>query len=420
VPTLQDGLNAKQPPLTSVRKLLERVAYDEPRVSLKKAVRYAINATEERKWSQTITTPPGTALGGIAEITIRGDGMYAFRVQMENTGLPDYAFSVVVHLQAATAPPMALTGQKSSVVEGHFSSGPSFFNETENLTSRNLKLNWETFRDSSAFHATKEWKLDGLLGDLQWLGEVFLGYLAVNAIAGGPIAALVIIGNELVRDQPASTGPTAAVGIIAAAGVLWLCGPTMLIPAIGIGLGVGSYSFEKRNLNADEITVAQAVFGTTLDNHFDRIYVTDLHHFPPGDNPNRAMTACMPNGDILICVGNNFTKPYTAWNNVSTLVHELVHAWQAIHVPQSIDRIWEAIANEFITPDEERYDYSLGDRWDSMNVEAQASAVGNWYENNISFPRPSDPLGLRGLTSETAYADPDFNYVANNIRTALD
>ncbi|MGE3628258.1 MAG: hypothetical protein AB7G34_18020, partial [Hyphomicrobiales bacterium] len=358
MPTLQDGLNAKQPPLKSAKKLFERVNFDDPKLSLKDAIQYAIHAAEERSYSQTIVTPPGTPLGGIAELTIRGDGTYSFRVQMENTGIPDYVFSVVVHLQAGT---LALTGQKSGRVEGDFSSGPSYFNETEHLSSRALKRFWPMFRDGASFRATKEYKMKGILGDLQWLGEVFLGYLALNVVAGGPVAGLIIIGNELVRDPPVSTSPSGFVGILAAGGILWLLGPTMLIPAIAAGAAIGYYAFEQRNLNQDEMTVARAVFGTTLDRHFDRIFITDLHHFPPGDDPNRAMTTCFPNGSILICVGDNFTRPYTRWQNVSTLVHELVHAWQAIHVPQSIERIWESIENEFITPDADRYNYSLGD-----------------------------------------------------------
>jgi len=43
---------------------------------MKRAIFYAVQAPETRTYRQTITTPDPHALGGWAELTIKGDGTY--------------------------------------------------------------------------------------------------------------------------------------------------------------------------------------------------------------------------------------------------------------------------------------------------------------------------------------------------------
>ena len=422
--SLRQGMEASQPILRSTSKLAARVGEQGPPfISMKRAIFYAVQAPETRTYRQTITTPDPHALGGWAELTIKGDGTYTYTLDMEDTSdFVDYVFSTMMFLRSRS---FWFTLGKRGQVSAKFSSGIRHYHEPERGYNYELRESWPLIRDSATFEVHKEYKPSGVIGDLTSLGEAFLGFLAVSAVAGPQVGAIAFLGAELTTDSPINVSPGTFAGVAVAGSTVLLFGPGMLVWGIAAGAVVGTQGFNYRHLLDSELPLVRAVFGNSLDAHLDRIYLTDLYN-PDLSNPNRGETLAMPGGVIFINLGNRFSNPVANSATQKVLIHELVHAWQALYGMFEPKKMWNFVVNRTIEGDdaytyknEDKFGPAAADPWSRMNIEAQASAVGDWFSYYQAFPSSGDPYGLSGLSSTLALRDFRYGYVADHIRMAI-
>jgi hypothetical protein len=415
-------MEASQPILRSTAKLAARVGESGPPfISMKRAIFYAIQAPEFRTYRQTITTPSGTALGGWAELTIKGDGTYSYTLHMEDTGLADYAFSTVMFLRS---PRFWFTLGKLGKVSGKFSSGARVYHETERGYDYEIREGWPGIRDSATYEVHKEYESTGVLGDVISLGEAFVGFLAVSAVAGPQVGAIAFLGAELTTDSPIGVSPGTFAGVAIAGGTILLFGPGMLVWAVAAGAVVGTQGFNYRHLLDSELPLVRAVFGNSLDAYLDRIYLTDLHN-PDLSDPDRGETLALPGDVIFVNLGDRFTNPVADSEKQKVLIHELVHAWQALYGMFEPKKMWNFVVNPvegddaYTYKNEDLFGPAAADPWSRMNIEAQASAVADWFSHYQWFPSPDDPYGVRGLSDQLALRDFRYGYVADHIRMAV-
>jgi hypothetical protein len=165
----------------------------------------------------------------------------------------------------------------------------------------------------------------------------------------------------------------------------------------------------KRPINEDEVTLARRVFADQLP--YDKIYIANF--FLPG---NERVAVTVASGTELIPI--KALTEYTIYfgpevfrdgahahsaRTRNTFIHELTHVWQGHHSTFS----WSYMVNSMFSQgralivhrDRDRaYDFEAGCRWDSYNVEQQASMVEKWFEEGM---RPEHEL---------------YTYIAENIR----
>ena len=165
----------------------------------------------------------------------------------------------------------------------------------------------------------------------------------------------------------------------------------------------------KRPINEDEVALARRVFADQLP--YDKIYIANF--FLPG---NEDVAVTVASGAELIPI--KALTEYTIYfgpdvfrdgahalseRTRKTFIHELTHVWQGHHSTFS----WSYMVNSMLSQgralivhrDRDRaYDFEAGCRWDSYNVEQQASMVEKWFEEGM---RPEHEL---------------YTYIAENIR----
>lgn len=164
----------------------------------------------------------------------------------------------------------------------------------------------------------------------------------------------------------------------------------------------------KRPINEDETALARQVFEDQLP--YDKIYIANF--YLPGNEgvavtvasgteiiPIRALTEyTIYFGPVVFRDGAHATR-----GDRKTFIHELTHVWQGYHSTFS----WVYMVNSLLSQgralivhrDRERaYEFKAGGRWESYNVEQQASMVEKWFEEGM---RPEHEL---------------YTYIAENIR----
>lgn len=349
---------------------------------------------DSRTFHQVITTPPGTALGGWAEITIRTDGSYTFRGHMHGSGFDPYALRVSVVVRSA-AGRITVAALKSGRVGGTLSGGSRDYDWEESGTNPLITRNWAELRTGKA-EFSKWYENTGVLGTLEDIAVAVAEFLSVSAVAGPLVAAAIVVGSEL----GALTGvpfahPSLLAGAAVAGGVILLFGPGLVFPALVAG-GVVGAQLHSRPLRQPEKQFAAQVFGDTLPT--DQIRVTNLSR---GDR-----RFCVPHVDdtILLGMGEMEEDPLQA-NRRAVFVHELTHAWQIAHTAFIADVIWEAAVNE-VKGQTAAYTYTLDGRaWSGYGAEQQAKIVEDWYS-----------IYANNLDGEQALQDLRFPYIQNNIR----
>jgi hypothetical protein len=228
-------------------------------------------------------------------------------------------------------------------------------------------------------------------------------------VGGSALACLIFMGGELGTLYGVRiSGPGGLVGVAAAAGAVFLVGPTMIIPAFIGGLLLGDLLVKHRPLSDSETRLARQVFGDTLP--LDRIIVTNLS----GDS-DRPFTVPNIDGDILMNMGpghdtalDQYTyKSYTQKGEV--FIHELTHAWQMAHAPFAHDVFWGAAQAKLAGSS--AYDYGLpGPDWHRLGLEQQASIVNEWFAGTTTHMNPKI---ARTIASDQN--DPYYGYISNNI-----
>lgn len=365
---------------------------------------------QTRTFDQPVVTPPGTALGGNAELILANDGNCRFRGHMKATGLPSYKFRVRAVLRSSNGL-LTVAAQKTGEAKGLLDPGPSQFDWDEPIFSQLVADRWADVQSASMV-ASKSYGMSGILGTLGDLLVDWWEYLAANIVIG-PVAGVIFLGSELgVLTGSQWAGPGGLVGLGVAGGVAFLTGPTMIIPAMIGGTLVGSQFVKRRAMTTAEKDFAALVFGDTLPT--DRIVLTNLIGL--GGAP---FTIPGVDGSILLNMGDaGYDSPmaqplfpangYTVGGQV--FIHELTHAWQIAHWPLTIGYFWEAALDHMDLPNAARYG-PAGPPWSSFGEEEQAKIVDHWFAGVTFYAKRPPPTRLPRDPN-----DPYFTYIANNIR----
>lgn len=345
--------------------------------------------------------PAGTPLGGWCEFVIKGSGDWRYDVYIENLrGLPSYNFSVTSVLTSPSSR-LAFSAQLSGHVGGQIEGGELSFYQVDQGTNRSLRDFWDSLRDAGmTVHLTPE--ESGVVGFLQDVAVGFLAYFVSFVAAGPQVAAFVLLSGELVEHAPVTFKPDVLSGLAVGGAVVLIGGPTYLLYAVAAGAATYN-SFRSEKLNPEARALAESVFRGTLD--YDRIYITNLENMT---DPGRAM--CVPVGmDIWINLGARYFDPIGNLANQTTVVHELVHAWQIIHNTFDPDDMSDFLLNALPFGDDPyAFPPDGSTPWSDLNIEGQAAAVGEWF-------RASQAVG--GVDSVPAQSSPLFHYVRDHIRT---
>jgi hypothetical protein len=185
-------------------------------------------------------------------------------------------------------------------------------------------------------------------------------------------------------------GPGGIAGIFVSGTMLFVGGPTALVPAIIAGVGATeslNALIKTRGLSPEERTIAELVFGDSLP--YDKIILTNLWH-PQG----RAFTIPNAAGESLINLGDHYNDPirdakggsYPEYGQL--LIHELTHSWQIHHESFMPGLICEGISNQIRNElmsgiyDPGRSDD--GRSWSDFNAEQQGTIIDTWYSHGCS------------------------------------
>lgn len=253
-------------------------------------------------------------------------------------------------------------------------------------------------------------ELGGLFGGLVEILKDLAEYLILLPFAGGPVAAVIVLGRDVATelDVPPIL-PNWPVGIVAAGGMLIIGSPLGAFTLIVAGHAADVLrAFEMRPLSTAEANLARAVFGDSLQ--LDRIRITNAG----GDRAK-----CIPtlDGFSLINVGTG-RYPDMMGNKTTrmTLVHELVHCWQALYClsqPWNASRAWDGLVHA-ITDDQMKYVpegelYTAMKPWEDINFETQAALIATWYD---LYTDDRSPLP----NSANAMSHPIHRYLERDIR----
>ncbi len=353
------------------------------------------------------------ALHGEAEFTIRSDGSYTFRGHVRATGFPSFSYRVQASVRSAAG--VVVVVQTSGRVFGTDTPGDRQRDWEENGNSEVLRQFWTGLRVDAQLETNLEKDLAGVTGTVADIAKAAVATY-VAAQFQGIVGAVIVLGAELgSASGEAFINPNLLAGITVGAGILFVFGPSAIIPAVVAGTGTALLAdIRSRPLNDGEIALARTVFGDTLP--IDRIIVTDLYN--PGSNANGfvAREFVMPgiDGSILVNMGKNYdhTLEPDVQRNVrggyespgEVLIHELTHAWQ-IHFSSFVPGLMcKSLTNRNYTYDKGQVKARAA--WSGFGLEEQASIVNDWFGENL---KP-------GLETPQALNDERFFYVAQHIR----
>jgi len=358
-------------------------------------------------FSDPVTTPPGTQLGGDVELELHSDGSYRFHGHMHGSGPDPYNFRVRALVRTPNEITVAL--QHSGHVDGSLSNilvRPHRDNDWDEADSRpEIRLSWDQLKAGATFSVDKEYEDVGLFGKLDDLLVDFAAYVLGAGVVGTPLAFVIVAGKELLDATGGSVGVGGLPGIITAGGIAWAVGPASFVPALVAGVAVGAVTDElvkHRPLHQSERDFANnAVFRGTLP---DRIFITNLIHYDL--DPTRYFTTPNIDGAVLVHLGDRYTDGDLSTTVVmpgyavpgQVLIHELTHAWQINQM---------GIPNVICEAAGGTHTYNpppAGDDWNSFGLEQQAATVDRWFAGSLDTTNAKD--------EKSSY----FPYIRDNIR----
>lgn len=367
---------------------------------------YSLAQLESRHIGINVGAPAGIPVGGNVGVTMYGTGDTSFSGSMTNTGVPSYSFSLHALWRGDTA---IVAFYKSGILAGEIEAGTDTLDWDDRRPNPLIAQQWHHIRDAE-LTVTCDVEIDGIVKSILELGKDLLVYVAASSVVAAPVAALIAFGPELseLLDAPPLKPPFTK-GILVGGGMLALCGPGILIPAVVVGLAVDD--FDMREMYADEIALAKTVFGDVLD--YSRVRICNASHPRPGWRADRAFFTPMPDGYGLISAGPNWQQMMSDNDRKRTLIHELVHYWQATY-ERGVEEMWQSMLNIILNDEDvyslEPFDPANPTPWEDLHTEAQASAVaGWWFECTIAGKALDSPWALRHRY---------YRYVAEHVRFA--
>ncbi len=409
------GATLQPDPMTSLRALAASVGIGGS-VSLTGLLRVIASPVT---FNSTITTPPGTALGGTVDLAMFSDGRFTFKVHLHDSGFDPYTFRVRCAAQAPNGLTVVFqtsghTDGTGSNLLGHVNRD---FDHSEDAHNPMIQAYWLDIRQAS-ITVGKSYEDAGALHTIEDIGKDLLGFLIADVTFGVGLALVIAASAEIADAADANfAGPGGLVGVAVAGGVVWTFGPSAIIAAVVAGIAAGAVTdamIEHRQLSDEEYRFAGVVFGNTLPPQ-DRIYVTNLSH-----GGGRKYT--WPNVDhsVLLNMGDAFDDPmrHVEGSGASyptagqVFIHEMTHAWQfktKSFVPGVLCKA--AFETSSYTP-------SLGTAWKDLGLEQQATTVDQWFGRHAGNWQTLAEV-TSNLQSPAATQDPSFAYIANHIRLGL-
>lgn len=391
-------------PLT-VRRLAQEYWFKPP-LSLR-AIIHNIEAPEELRFGDVITTPAGTSLGGRVEMLLRSDGSYRVEFHMHDSGAPGYDFQIRAIFTTKTV--LVLVAEHNSHVAGTFTSGDRDDDYLQQGTNASIRLHWPDISQGK-LHLVKDYSATGVIGFVQDVAQIVLD---VGATAVGGAIGLVITLGSTAGQFFGHMGFAGTLALIGGVAVFAITGGVVLAVVVGVAVGAMTNAvIEQRPINDDEMHFAQKVFGSALPR--SKIMITNLftigHHkfVAPGIDDKIYVNM----GEAWDCTTTyvNERYPYPG----QTFIHELTHVWQAAHsafqpafvcrgVVQQADKLAGHNVYEYGPP---------GRLWSTFNTEQQASIVDQWF---AGIPNDFAPDRVAPMDEN----DPYFAYIRDNVRAAV-
>jgi hypothetical protein len=366
---------------------------------------------EEEHFSQTITTPSGTALGGKVDLTLRSDGSFKAHFHMHDSGVPDYKFLVRAVFLASNG--MAFALQHSGHVEGTESTkltrGPHRNDEKDiEGTNRLIKDHWSSIK-SGKLAVSKEYAATGLVGFVEDVAKHVIDL--TSKAAHGAAGAVIGLGDEMV-DAIKGLKLSGDFGIVAGVVVFASGGSLMMAVTTGAKVGLVTKALIKqRAITTAEAGFAAKVFGGALP-PAKQIFLTNIEGFG-----GRAFTMPGASGNIYLNVGGDAMKTPTTYKDKfypmqgQLFIHELTHAWQIHHkkfVPGWVCSGLVTQAGNTLGDSAYKYPASAASwNWSNdFNIEQQGAVVDQWFGGTR----------VKGQT-QMDQNDPFFHFIKDNIRT---
>ena len=357
---------------------------------------------------QRVVTPSGTALGGEVAFILRRDGTYTVKFHMHGSGFVGYDFTVTASF--VTPGGLTLVARHSGDVGGTAGGGPRDDDHEERGFNPLIRANWADIANGRLW-VSKDYSPSGLAGEVvEVVSDIAKAVLSVaGGVAGGALGVAIALTAEAGKlfDE---LGVGSTFGVIAGVVVFAAGGALLLATAAGAAVGaVTNALVEQRRLTAEEAAFADdKVFKGRLP--ADRITLTNLSGIG-----GRAFVAPGGDGRIYVNLGDAFHAPKTYKNGSHPVegqlfIHELTHAWQIAHGSFLPGLVCQGFVNQALhTVGVGVYDVPPpGPPWSSMNLEAQASVVDQWFAGE-----PTASVPNRAAQDEN---DPYFGYIRDNIR----
>lgn len=348
--------------------------------------------------------------GGFVQLNWNSDGDVIFSGKFHATGGWSYDMAVVASL---------LTDAGTHLVfreHGHVSGDDEIGSDTHLWsTPSNLPILRATFGDFSdaAFMIDErddETMFAPLLDDL---GYIFGSVAAVIGSGVVVLGVIVLATAELlgIVDEKATQGflrvSESAMAMLGPAGTLFAFAED----------AIANIGEDSREMTLAEYSYAANVFGTSLPPREDIVITSSYRH--SDKTVYRAYTFPRADGTFAMNFGPDWQDPehyqYPAKVPWQTLIHELVHVWQAFHQETlgAFGKFWSTFVAD-PRDDAGRYDFgdASGKAFVDLNLEEQAAVVEHWYlgkdvYNGPVVRAPMDP------------ASPLYRFVRDNIRTGL-
>ena len=186
---------------------------------------------------------------------------------MRATGLTSYQYAVQVFLHTP-ATGYAVAAMNTGHVFGTDTPGDRERNWNESGNCPSLAAVWEGLLRGAALNYTLNADISGVAGTLWDVAKIGLNTIAANVVAG-PIGGIVVLGRELsaALDIPLAT-PGNIIGVMIVGGIVMVCGPGALIPALVAGVVLTNLTgIRQRPMTHEERDFAKKVFGNGVSSH---------------------------------------------------------------------------------------------------------------------------------------------------------
>lgn len=374
---------------------------------------------------EPLVTSDGVALGGHHKVTLNRDGHWRYEGHFRATGWPSYVASVAAHITGTDGTTLVFSAHGE--VFGTNEPGDREYSWTQQGYNPIIFHQWAGLKRASLTHVLEhDVDLLGTAGDV----VAFVAKVSVAAALGGIGGVVVLCAIEAIDMlglQELALPGTA--GLIVAGGIVLICGPGAIIPALVAGIAVGAVVaalVKQRRLSDEEWKHVESVFRGQLPR--ERIVVTNLLGFG-----GRPFTTPGPGDAILLHLGDGYDDPlrYDGDGNDSgrlapgqLLMHELTHAWQIAHSDFIPGLMCRGIVDQLGTLGGDMSVYAYGpptSGWGDFNLEQQASVIDEWYAGS-AMPPPS-PSRQRPQRAYPPMVEDDVNpywrYVRDNLRAGV-